>query len=611
MKFSKYSRILLFALLFCFLSSFTAYAQDYNFVITNDTQVSYTTGNDYTDVTIKLTREVKDKKYYFSTQGDHIFFIPDLLSEDDTVEREREFKKQSLQVKNDQGGDIRYVVEELEYGKGMNVKVPNYRDTTYSTPYKVYVTFKTHDYVKNIHNFVFIEYPMLSRETKSKIIDESAKTTALVNYNLSITVDNYIPPLAKVFPSNFETIKNPFSTTYVFKQEDRIGNPVYMEFGLQRNYKFEITLQTQRTDNIIPEKYSSNFPALSTNIYEVTLPREFSENKQTVRIEQISPTPTKLIVDAEGNVKASFEVPANKESKITVLGYIHLEQNPLEEAFQIPNFPFDEYMRNIRSNRNLSKYLSATKYWEIDDPFIQQEAEKLLQDNQTILDIIRSDYKYINEKLEYSHAKVSDPNSQRIGGKAALQGGASVCLEYSDAMISILRAQGIPARAATGFAYISTSKTDKDSHQWVQAWIPEYGWLSIDPSYESSNMAIGQNLQYLLWKTSYDITNPDVEIFSANNLNYDSSKYSIKVSAVDRESIPENLLLYSEIKTQEKTNNTKDTINLIIKTTPIGKATLIILPIVITVTLLVTLISLISILTRRIKTHKELSDQQH
>ncbi|HOK59810.1 MAG TPA: hypothetical protein PK432_02410, partial [Candidatus Dojkabacteria bacterium] len=174
MKFLKSFFTTLSVLFVLLLSHFLTYAAEYDFVLTNNTEVAYTTGNDYTDVTINLTREVKDKKYYFSTQGSHTFFIPDLVFDnEEDIKREREFKKESLTVKNDKGQDIPYTIEELEYGEGMNIKVPNYRDTTYAVPYRIKLTFKTHDYVKNMYDWVLIEYPMLSKDTKFEIKDES------------------------------------------------------------------------------------------------------------------------------------------------------------------------------------------------------------------------------------------------------------------------------------------------------------------------------------------------------------------------------------------------------------------------------------------------------
>jgi hypothetical protein len=66
MKFLKSFFTTLSVLFVLLLSHFLTYAAEYDFVLTNSTEVAYTTGNDYTDVIINLTREVKDKKYYFS-----------------------------------------------------------------------------------------------------------------------------------------------------------------------------------------------------------------------------------------------------------------------------------------------------------------------------------------------------------------------------------------------------------------------------------------------------------------------------------------------------------------------------------------------------------------
>jgi hypothetical protein len=124
-------------------------------------------------------------------------------------------------------------------------------------------------------------------------------------------------------------------------------------------------------------------------------------------------------------------------------------------------------------------------------------------------------------------------------------------------------------------------------------------------------MTIGQNVQYVLWNTTYDDSNVDIKAYSANEFKIDTSKYNISISAVDKKEIPLNLLSYSDIKTENKENSTKDTINMIVKTTSIGKIALIILPVILIVVLLVALISLINILIKRTKTHKEPVNQQH
>ncbi len=593
------------------LSSSNVLSATYDFVLINDTTLNYTTGQDFVDVDIAFKREIKNKEYFFSTKGEQSFHIPDLLSEDsEVIKAEREYKKESVVVKNESGKNIPYTIEELELGQGMYVKVPNYKETLYTSPYKITVKYSTHDYVKNIYNWVLIEYPALHKDTKFEQVNEESKTRTQFIYNLSVVVDSSIPQLTKIYPTIYTSKAEGPKTIYTFNSDQRIGKPIYLEFGTNRIFKFEMTIKTLKTDSLIPEKYSSSIPALSTNIYELALPREFSENSQTVKIEKISPTPTKLTTNTEGNVIATFEVPANKNSEIYVSGYIWEEQKPYSEKFAIPNPVFKDYLESIHSDGKLLIYTLPTKYWEVQDSFIQSEASKLSKDKTYLMDIVTTDYTYIIEKLEYDQAKAADPNLQRIGAKAALQGGTSVCMEYSDSFIAILRAQGIPARAAFGYTSLDTSTQDRISHQWVQIWIPEYGWLSIDPSYESPNMAIGQNIQYVLWNTLHDDDFIDIKAYSVDNFEFDPSKYTVKIYAVDKESIPENLSSYSEIQPKNDTNDTKDTINLMIKTTPLGKALIIILPISIILFLLILLLSLIVLLIKRVKTRRALANQQ-
>jgi len=250
-------------------------------------------------------------------------------------------------------------------------------------------------------------------------------------------------------------------------------------------------------------------------------------------------------------------VPANIDSQIYVSGYILQEQSSYQEKRSIPNLSYREYIDIVSKDVNFSKYLKPTAYWQSTDPFIIETAQSLLQDNKLFLDVIKNNYTYLNDILEYDTAKKerieSSSNYERIGAKEALQGGASVCMEYSDSMIAILRAQGIPSRAAFGFTSLSTDASNKIGHQWVQVWVPEYGWLSIDPSYESKNMMIGESLQYVLWDAFSQEDLSNIRFYSANNTDFDMEAYNVKIYAVDEKSVLESttLIPYSEISFQE------------------------------------------------------------
>ena len=602
MKLPKTIYTIFLFLLILTTSNLISYAATYDFILTNDTTVKYTTGQEYVEVENRFVREIKNSKFYVSISGEKTFHIPDISSDEkESIEIERAFKRDSLSVKSNTGRDVEYTVEELEMGKGMYVKVPNYKETKYGIPYEVVMIYSTHDYVKKVYDSVIFEYPILHPDTVFEQRDENTNTLAQIIYNLSFEFDENIPPLAKIYPTDYSSNNN----VYSFSAQQRIDNPIYLEFGTNQIYKFELSLKTSKTDTIIPEKYSSNLPLLSTNIYQVSLPREFAENNQKVKIENLSPKPTKLVINEEGNVTATFEVPANQESSITVSGYIWVEQKPITEKTAIPNPTFAEYTESIKKDPNLSKYLLPTKYWEVDDTYIQQEANNILDGKTSLLDVLISVYTYVNEKLEYDEQKANDLTSKRIGAKAALEGGPSVCMEYSDAMVAIFRAQGIPARGALGYTSLSTNEDIKISHQWVQIWIPEYGWLSLDPTYESPNMAIGQSIQYVLWNTFYDNNITDINVLTANieNLDFNPNNFEVKVYAVNKSTIPDNLMSYSDIKTVEQ-STAGEYINILVKTTTLGKALLIILPIAVVLALLILLLSLIVLLIKRIKTRK-------
>jgi hypothetical protein len=68
------------------------------------------------------------------------------------------------------------------------------------------------------------------------------------------------------------------------------------------------------------------------------------------------------------------------------------------------------------------------------------------------------------------------------------------CNYYATAMVVMLRSQGVPARIATGYAQgqVNSSAADfstatynvkvSDSHTWVEAYFPQYGWVEFEPT---------------------------------------------------------------------------------------------------------------------------------
>lgn len=62
-----------------------------------------------------------------------------------------------------------------------------------------------------------------------------------------------------------------------------------------------------------------------------------------------------------------------------------------------------------------------------------------------------------------------------------LEGGSGVCQDFSHLLISLCRHVGLPARYVSG--YLGDVAESEASHAWVEAFVPPYGWVSVDATH--------------------------------------------------------------------------------------------------------------------------------
>jgi len=61
-----------------------------------------------------------------------------------------------------------------------------------------------------------------------------------------------------------------------------------------------------------------------------------------------------------------------------------------------------------------------------------------------------------------------------------LEKGKGVCQDFAHLMIALLRSLGVPARYVSG--YIHRQDRRSQSHAWCEAWLPDVGWVGVDPT---------------------------------------------------------------------------------------------------------------------------------
>jgi protein-glutamine gamma-glutamyltransferase len=129
---------------------------------------------------------------------------------------------------------------------------------------------------------------------------------------------------------------------------------------------------------------------------------------------------------------------------------------------------------------------------------------------------LRSDYGYT---LELPDREVADPLANFLFARRK-----GHCEYFASSMAVMLRSLGIPARLATGFqSGIYNPVSDlwlvraSDAHSWVEAWIPNYGWTTFDPTPADPNaggLALFAQLSLYLdatetfweeWVVTYDL----------------------------------------------------------------------------------------------------------
>ena len=91
-------------------------------------------------------------------------------------------------------------------------------------------------------------------------------------------------------------------------------------------------------------------------------------------------------------------------------------------------------------------------------------------------DFVRRVSRHINEHFEYAR----DVTLSSSPVDDVLEQGKGVCQDFTHLMIAVLRSFGVPARYISG--YIHRPNHESQSHAWCEVWLPELGWVGIDPT---------------------------------------------------------------------------------------------------------------------------------
>lgn len=241
---------------------------------------------------------------------------------------------------------------------------------------------------------------------------------------------------------------------------------------------------------------------------------------QEVHTRTISPSDYTLLTDEYGNEYAEFDFSTHPPAtKFTVeIGY----EVSVNEVI---------YDFGACQGKSISGYTQSELHIEANNPQIIALAGEL--SNETACASTRAFYDYVGDTLTYRY------NQNDWGAQAALGPMGADCTEYADLMISLSRAEGIPARYFEGLVFLQGNTTElaETEHAWLDVYLPGIGWTAMDPT--MGRLANERDLYFAHYTADHIIVTEGRSPSTLRGASYLSHLYwpgnstKIKISALD------------------------------------------------------------------------------
>ncbi len=168
------------------------------------------------------------------------------------------------------------------------------------------------------------------------------------------------------------------------------------------------------------------------------------------------------------------------------------------------------------------KYTADASRYRLEQPLIKNTAREIVGDEKNPYWIARKIYKWVQDHVEY----------ERVGGwdiaETLIKRGTGSCSEYSFLYVALCRAVGLPARFEGSVVVRGDDASIDDVfHRWCEVYLPNYGWVVVDPSGGDSPQRSEQGRAFGTLNNRYFVTTHGGgdSSYLGWNYNYDS-RYS-------------------------------------------------------------------------------------
>lgn len=211
-----------------------------------------------------------------------------------------------------------------------------------------------------------------------------------------------------------------------------------------------------------------------------------SEGNQRCFVFQLSVNPRARIfgyTDSYGNLVHHFDLPA-RHGQLTIItdALVNIEAQPaIPETME-----YEAWQR-------LEELIEKNDYWDMlmpshfarSSPELEELAKEIgvsERNRRSPLAFLRDINSGIHRTFDY--VKRSTAVNSPI--EDALRSRQGVCQDFAHVMIALVRNPKIPCRYVSGYLYHSSESdhpsADGATHAWVEALLPELGWIGLDPT---------------------------------------------------------------------------------------------------------------------------------
>ena len=192
-------------------------------------------------------------------------------------------------------------------------------------------------------------------------------------------------------------------------------------------------------------------------------------DNQFVRSIDVFP-PAKVTEKAEGNMMAIIKIPEiipGESFSPTVV--LRIDTTTRDWTLE------QQMISQDMMSHTKGMYCKMEKYWETNDPEIQQLSNKISERTGNDESYCRLAYQTVRKQM-----KLKTHLDERKGAARALREKEGDCDEHTDLFIALTRAAQIPSRRVIGHIY--KREKEPEPHAWSEVFLENRGWIPVDPA---------------------------------------------------------------------------------------------------------------------------------